>query len=156
MSRVPGIASPDRALIRAGIALFLIGLLTGFVAPALPVPRLGLASHLEGLMNGLFLVALGLIWSRLTLPVWAAGLTVYGALYGTVANWLATLLGAIWGAAAMMPLAGGGATATPLKEALVAGLLVSLSLAMVLVCLLVLWGLARSPKGSVGDGAGLD
>jgi len=144
MPRVAGVSSPDRALIQAGVVLFLLGLITGFAVPVLPVPRLGLASHLEGLMNGLFLMALGLIWTRLTLPAWAGSLAFFAALYGAFANWLATLLSAIWGAAGLMPLAGGGATGSPGAETVVAVLLGSLSLAMVLVCLLTLAGLRGS------------
>jgi hydroxylaminobenzene mutase len=118
--------------------------LTGFAIPLLAVPRLGLSSHLEGVLNGLFLIALGLMWSRLVLPAWAGTATFVLALYGTYANWFATLLAAMWGAAGMMPLAGGGASASALAEALVAALLASLSLAMIATCLLVLWGLRRS------------
>ena len=64
------IESNDRAghrLIQLGIILFLAGLLTGFVIPLMANPRVGLSSHLEGVMNGLLLVALGVIWPRLTL-----------------------------------------------------------------------------------------
>jgi hydroxylaminobenzene mutase len=143
MPKVYGFGSPDRLLIQAGVALFLLGLLTGFLAPVLAVPRLGLASHLEGVMNGLFLIAMGLLWDRLTLSRRAASFAFFAALYGTFANWLATFLSAMWGAGAMMPLAGGGATASPLAEGIVSALLISLSLAMVLVCILVLWGLRK-------------
>lgn len=147
MSKVPGVASPDHTLIQAGVALFLIGLLTGFAAPFLDAPRLGLTSHLVGLTNGLFLMALGLIWRRLTLPPWAGGAAFFAALYAGFANWLATLLAAIWGGAGMMPLASAGRTVGPVQEMVVSGLLVSLSLASVLACALVLWGLRKpSPR----------
>ena len=53
-------------LLRLGVLLFLLGLLTGFAIPALANPRMGLTSHLEGLMNGMFL-SLGLLWPRLAL-----------------------------------------------------------------------------------------
>jgi (hydroxyamino)benzene mutase len=97
-------------LLQFGVLLFLVGLLTGFVIPALANPRMALASHLEGIMNGLFLIALGLIWPRLVLGRGALG-AIYGfALYGTFVNWAATLLAAIWGAGApMMPIAAGRA-----------------------------------------------
>jgi (hydroxyamino)benzene mutase len=136
-----GLAAPDRVLLRAGVLLFLIGLLTGFAVPILPVPRIGLSGHLQGTLNGMFLIGLGLMWPRLVLPAWAAAMTFWAALYGTFANWFATILAAIWGAAALMPITGGGATSTPLAEGIVAALLISLSLAMILVCVLVLWGL---------------
>lgn len=141
MPTVFGIAAADRILMRAGMLLFLIGLLTGLAVPVLQVPRMGLSSHLVGTMSGMFLIVLGLIWPRLVLPAWAGTTTFWAALYGSFANWLATILSAMWGATAMMPIAGQGATSTPLAEAIVATLLVSLSLAMILVCLFVLWGL---------------
>ena len=56
-----------RGLIRHGITLFLVGLLTGFIIPLTANPRAGLASHLEGVMNGTFLLALGCAWSELRL-----------------------------------------------------------------------------------------
>jgi hydroxylaminobenzene mutase len=141
---VIGLDTPDRKLIQLGVLLFLIGLLTGFAIPSFAVPRLGLSSHLEGVLNGLFLMALGLIWPRLAMGRGLATLTFIAAVYGTFANWFATLLGAMWGAAGMMPIAGGGWAAAPLAEAIVAGLLISLSLAMVFVCLAVLWGLRKT------------
>jgi hydroxylaminobenzene mutase len=146
MSTVSGVAAPDRVLMRAGVLLFLIGLLTGLAVPILHVPRMGLASHLVGTMSGMFLIVLGLMWPRLTLPVWAATIAFWAALYGAFANWLATILSAIWGAAAMMPIAGQGATSTPLAEGIVAALLGSLSFAMILVCALVLWGLRPTAR----------
>ena len=143
MASVHHLNSADRVLMRAGVLLFLIGLLTGLVVPLFQVPRMGLSSHLVGTMSGVFLIVLGLIRPRLVLPAWAATTAFWAAIYGSFANWLATILSAMWGAAAMMPIAGQGATSTPLAEGIVAALLISLSLAMVLVCALVLWGLRR-------------
>jgi hydroxylaminobenzene mutase len=108
--------------------------------------RMGVASHLEGVLNGMFLVVLGLLWTRLVLPGWAAKSVVGLAIYGTFANWLATFLAAFWGAGGMTPVAGGGAAGTAMQEGIVAALLVSLSLAMVALSVLVLWGLARPRK----------
>jgi hydroxylaminobenzene mutase len=65
------------------------------------------------------------------------------AITGTYANWAATLLSAFTGAAAMMPIAGGGSVGTPLLEMLVCSLPFILILAMILTCVLVLWGLER-------------
>lgn len=139
---VAGLQDPGRKLLQLGVLLFLIGLLTGLAIPIFAVPRLGLSSHLASTMGGLFLMALGLIWPRLSLGSGLATTTFVAAVYGNFANWLATFLGAMWGAGGqMMPIAGGGRIATPLAEAIVAGLLISLSLAMVFVCLSVLWGL---------------
>lgn len=129
-------------LIFLGVLLFLLGLLAGFAVPYVANPRMGLTTHLEGVMNGLFLVALGLIWHRVALRPRAAGITVGLALYGSFANYAAVLIAAITGAGAMMPMAG-GAEGTAVQEAVISFLLISLSLAMVAVCGLVLVGLGR-------------
>ncbi|OQW61888.1 MAG: hydrogenase [Proteobacteria bacterium HN_bin10] len=133
-----------RALLRLGVLLFLFGLFTGFAVPMLAMPRMALASHLEGLMNGLLLMALGLMWPRLVLGPRAQALTFALAVYGAFANWLATLISAITCAGAMMPIAAAGRTGEAAPEAIVGFLLVSLSLAMVAACVLVLWGLRRA------------
>lgn len=138
-----GARDRGHALLQAGVALFLAGLLVGLAVPAMANPRMGLASHLEGVMNGLFLVALGLIWPRLTLSPLLQRVTFWLALYGTIANLAATLLAAIWGAGRMMPIAAQGRVGTPGQERLIEALLVSLALAMVAVCVLVLVGLRR-------------
>jgi hydroxylaminobenzene mutase len=133
-------------LIQLGVLLFLLGLIVGLLIPALANPRMGLASHLEGIINGIFLIALGAIWSRLVLSqVWLK--TVFGLLiYGTVANWLATLLAAIWGAGRSMPIAGQGQVSSGSKELIVDCLLFSLSLAMIVSCVILLIGLRKKPS----------
>jgi hydroxylaminobenzene mutase len=130
-----------RRLLRLGILLFLFGLLTGFIVPLLENPRMGLSSHLEGVLNGVFLVGLGMIWPRLRLSGAVATATWWLAVYGAFANWTATLLAAWWGARTGMPMAALGHQGTPVQEHVIGLLLVSLSLAMVAVCMLVLWGL---------------
>lgn len=142
---VRGVRDPSLVLISAGLILFLIGLLTGFAVPALAVPRLGLSAHLEGVLNGMFLMLLGAIWHRLNLSRGAGTLMFLAAFFGTFANWAATLLAAILPAARAMPIAGGGVTGTPFAEALVVTLLLALSAAMILVCVLALIGLRRAP-----------
>lgn len=133
-------------LIQFGMVLFLLGLLVGFVIPVVENPRMGLTSHLEGIMNGIFLIALGLIWPRLALgPGLLAG-TFWLTIYGTFANWLATLLAAIWGAGRNMPIAAPEPTATVMQENIVDGLLISLSFIMVIISVIVLWGLRRLPE----------
>ena len=136
-------AGLGRALMALGVLLFLLGLFTGFAVPALAHPRMGLSSHLEGVVNGTFLIVIGLVWPHLALNRLWAGIAFALLVYGTFANWFATLLSAWWGAVGTMPLAGGGARGTPAQEHIVFGLLVSLSLAMVAGCLVLLIGLLR-------------
>lgn len=138
-----------RRLLQLGYALFLLGLLTGLAMPLFANPRMGLSSHLEGVLNGIFLIGLGLVWSQLKLNPRLQALIFWLVLYGTLANWAATLFAAIWGAgSAMMPIAGQGLHGLPSQEIIIAGLLLSLSIAMVSVCGLVLWGL-RGDRDSV-------
>lgn len=128
-------------LLQLGVLLFLLGLLVGFAVPALANPRMGLASHLEGVMNGMFVIALGLLWPKLRLSPPLLRATFWLTAFGTYANLTATFLAAAWGAGAMMPLAAQGKTGTAVQEGAIQLLLVSLSLAMVAVCGLVLFGL---------------
>lgn len=141
-----------RRLIRLGIWLFLLGLITGLAVPALANPRMGLSSHLEGVMNGIFLVVLGLVWPRLRLSRSASLAAFCVAVYGTYVNWATTLAAAAWGAGApMMPIAGLGHQGTRLQEGIVGFGLVSLALAMIATCAIVLWGLrgADDPEYAV-------
>jgi hydroxylaminobenzene mutase len=137
----------SQRLLQLGTLLFLLGLLVGFAIPALANPRMGLASHLEGVLNGLFLLVLGLVWPRLALGRRAASALFWLTLYGTFANWAATLVAAFWGAGARMPLAAGAHRGTAGQELAVDVLLFTLSVAIVAACALILWGLrrARSP-----------
>lgn len=136
-----------RRLLQLGIVLFFLGLLTGFALPAAANPRMALSSHLEGVMNGTFLLVLGAVWHRLHLGARSSTVALWLAAYGTFANWGTTLVAAMWGAGgAMMPLAAAGFTGTSAQELLIAVGLISLSLAMLVVCPIVLWGL-RAPAG---------
>jgi hydroxylaminobenzene mutase len=142
MSDHPGVSGTSRRLLRSGVLLFLLGLLTGLLVPAVANPRMGLSSHLEGVMNGIFLVVLGLVWPRLRLPRSASLAAFCLAVYGTYINWATTLAAAAWGAGApMMPIAGLGHQGTRLQEGIIGFGLVSLALAMIATCVIVLWGL---------------
>jgi len=152
MNSRPGTSGTGRRLIRCGVLLFLLGLLTGLIVPVLANPRMGLSSHLEGVMNGLVLVVLGLLWPRLRLSGTASTVALGLALYGTYVNWATTLAAAAWGAGApMMPIAGLGHQGTRLQEGIIAFGLVSLALAMIATCAIVLWGLrgADDPEHTV-------
>lgn len=131
-------------LLQLGVLLFLLGLLVGLAVPALANPRMGLASHMEGVMNGLFLIALGLVWPKLALSSRLQTATFWLAVYGTFANLAATFLAAAWNAGEMMPIAGQGHVGGAGQEAVISTLLVSLGLADIAVCVVVLAGLRRS------------
>jgi len=133
----------SRTLVALGAFLFLLGLFTGALVPAVRSPRIGLSAHLEGVMNGTFLMVLGAIWHHVHLSRPLSQLCFWLLLYGTFANWLFVTLGAVFGAGRMMPIAAGGMSAEPWQELVVGAGLVSLSVAMIVGCGLLTWGLFR-------------
>ena len=134
-----------RQLAILGVGLVLLGLFTGFASGQLANPRMGLSSHLEALMNGTLMLALAGVWGHIRLSARAEGWAVWLLGYGSLANWLATLLAAIWGAGReTMPIAAQGHSALPWQETVVMALLGSLSVAMVAGFALVLYGLVRA------------
>jgi (hydroxyamino)benzene mutase len=131
-------------LIELGLVLFLLGLLTGLAIPALKNPRMGLASHLQGMTNGPFLILAGLLWPRIHLPHGWGVATVILLGYGAYANWLATQLGALWGAGRRFaPHATGEHQSSTARERLVDLLLVTLAPAMIAGTVLLLIGVFR-------------
>lgn len=132
-------------LLFLGILLFLFGLLIGLFIPLMANPRMGLSAHLEGTLNGMFLVILGLIWNKLALKEnWLKALYRL-TIYGSFSNFVAVTIAAITGAGKMMPIAGGIEGASVI-EGVISSLLISLALAMIAVCCIVLTGLYNCIK----------
>lgn len=138
-----------RRLMWHGMALFLLGLLTGLVEAKFSNPRMGLAAHLEGLMNGIFLLALGGAWTEVRLaPRWKGA--AYGAaLYGAYANWAVTVLAAVFGTTALTPIAGAGHGGQPWQEAFVKGGFASVGVVILACAVMLLWGLRGKAKSAV-------
>ncbi len=133
-----------RQLLWYGMFLFLLGLITGFLEQQFSNPRMGLASHLEGVMNGTFLVALGAIWTEVRLSPRLKTAAYWTALYGTYANWAATMLAAILGTAALSPITGAGHSALAWQEGVVTLGFVTVGIVIVACSILVLWGLRKA------------
>jgi hydroxylaminobenzene mutase len=112
-------------------------------------PRMALSSHLEGVMNGMFLVLIGLIWHKLKLSAKWLNITFWLALYGTFANWAAILIASIFNGGKTLTVAANGQESSAPIEGLIMAMLVSLSLAMVIICITILVGLKRNMAGSV-------
>jgi hypothetical protein len=72
---------PERKLMWQWHVPVLLGLLTGFFELRFTNIRMGLSAHLENLMNGTFLIALGAVWTEVTLPRSAKAFTFGFALY---------------------------------------------------------------------------
>jgi len=132
-------------LLFLGTMLFLLGLLVGLFIPIMKNPRMGLSAHLEGAMNGMFLIILGLIWHKLVLSEKWLTSTFWLLIFGSFANYVAVAIAAITGAGKMMPVAGGKEGDATI-EALISFLLISLALAMIIVCCIVLTGLYNNIK----------
>ncbi|MFL6089313.1 MAG: hypothetical protein ACJ71Z_04140 [Aeromicrobium sp.] len=127
-----------------GLILFLLGLFTGFATPGLKNPRMGLASHVEAHMNGMFLVLLGVLWPYVGVSSRWETAAVTLLVYGAYANWLATLLAAIWGAGGrMMKIAAPDHEGSAAKEGIIKFLLLSLSVADIVGVVIVLVGVLR-------------
>ena len=126
-------------LLFLGILLFFLGLLVGLIIPLMANPRMGLTTHLEGIINGIFLVVLGLLWNRLELSNRWLSIAFWLALFGSFANFFAVLIAAITGSGKLMPLAG-GREGQPIIESIISSMLVTLTIAMLIVCLIVLTG----------------
>lgn len=135
-----------RRLLFHGIALFLIGLLTGLAEQHFANVRMALAAHLEGVMNGIFLLAVGGIWSEVRLPNPVSRIAYWALLGGTYGNWVVTTLAAILGTAALSPITAAGHSAAPGQEILVTTGFVLIGLAIILASALLLWGLRGTAK----------
>ncbi|WP_152205029.1 hydrogenase [Marinobacter changyiensis] len=144
---LPAATNRELRLYQLGIILLLLGLLTGFLLPLMENARMGLSSHLEGIMNGVVLIVLGVIWPKLRLGRTAERIAFGLAVFGTYTNWLATLAAGFIGAgASMMPIAAAGFEGSAVQEGLIAIALTSLSVAMVVVTVIVLWGVWNQGK----------
>jgi hydroxylaminobenzene mutase len=133
-------------LIFLGVLLFFFGLIIGVLVPVLANPRMGLSSHIEGVLNGMLLILFGLIWHKVDLPSRWLTITFGLAIYGTFANWLGILIAAIFDAGGMLTVAANGQKGPPVAEGIVTFSLLSLSIAMLIVCVAVLVGLARNMR----------
>lgn len=132
-------------LIICGVLLFLLALLVGLAIPIFTTPRMGLSAHLGGVLNGVFLMILGLIWHKPDISQKWQKVTFYLFLYGTFANFIAGLIGAITGSGKLMPIAG-GKEGTAMVEAIITFLLLTLSIAMIIACIVLMKGLYNSYK----------
>jgi hydroxylaminobenzene mutase len=135
----------NRRLIRNGMVLFLLGLLTGILIPTLTSPRLALAAHMEGLLNGMFLILMGgVVWKHLRLSERLATTGFWLLLVSAYASWGFCLLAAVFGASQTLAIAGAGYSAAQWQEQLVSAGLGVGALCILVACCLVLYGLREA------------
>lgn len=135
------------AFIWHGLALFFLGLLTGFAIPAMRSPRLGVSAHVEAILNGMFLILLGgVVWDRLKLSHRTATVVYWQFLFAAYGCWFFCLLAAAFGASQMLPIAGAGHQALPWQEKLVQAGLGLVAIDTAVASLIVLHGLRKAKR----------
>lgn len=138
-----GIGVVNVSLFRHAFVLILLALLGAFFLPAMAVPRLGLSAHTIGLLSGVLLLVLGAIWQQFQLSDLQRGWLKWLWIYSSYANWLGCLVGGVFGAGRMTPIASAGFEGAPLPEMIVTLLLGSVALTALPAVGLALWGLRR-------------
>jgi (hydroxyamino)benzene mutase len=115
----------DHQLALAGIVLFLLGLLNGFVIALGRSPRLSLSAHLTGVQSGTFLIVMGVLWPHIAFPDGAGGFMGAVLWVSLYLLWLALCLAGLLGAGRGLPLAGGGIETRPFYQRVVSVLLIA-------------------------------
>ena len=131
----------SQVLCFAGLALFMLGLLNGLAIPRMRSPRLGLSAHLTGVQAGTFLIAVGVMWPRLSLAQAWSDVLANGLWVSMVLIWLSLVLAGVFGAGHGLAIAGQGMTTTPGRQRLVSVLLIagSLGCLVAVAAMLALW-----------------
>lgn len=131
-------------LIYLGVLLFLLGLIVGLLTPIFENPRMGVSSHIEGVLNGMFLIILGLIWNKIMLSERWLKITFWLAIYGSFMNWFGILIAAIFNGGKFLGIMAEGKEGSPIIEGIVGFSLITLSIAMVFICVTILIGLRKN------------
>jgi (hydroxyamino)benzene mutase len=132
-------------LVQVGVTLLLFAALLGLAVPCFTVPRLALSAHLVGIHQGIFLVVVGLLWSRLQLGPKQSRIAFWLLIYQSIAAPLSNLLASLWVAGgSIIPMAAGGARGSAAQETVISAGLRSAGAALIVALLLILWGLRES------------
>src|SRR5438045_5307506 len=84
-------------LLQMGIVFILYSSVEGFVIPYFGSPRVGLSAHTLGALQGVLLLALGLLWPKLSLRAIASRVAFWCLLYSALAVLGAYSIAAAWG-----------------------------------------------------------
>jgi hydroxylaminobenzene mutase len=140
-----------KGLVWHGLVLFFLGLITGFVIPALTNPRMGLSAHMEALLNGMFLIlAGGIVWDYFKLSGRVATAAYWMLLVAAYGSWLFCLLAAVFGASEMLPIAGAGYSAEPWQEQVIKAGLSIVAVSITVASCLLLYGVRRNSVENPG------
>jgi hydroxylaminobenzene mutase len=107
-------------LLQLGVALLLFTSFEGFAIPYLAAPTLGRSVHTLSGFVAVLLLALGLVWPRLTLGASAARIAFWLLIYSSLITIASFVLAAVWGTGnTVMPLAAGNARGSDLQETVI-------------------------------------
>ena len=139
-----------------GIVFILYSSVEGFVIPHFGSPRVGLSTHTLGALQGVLLLALGLLWPKLSLRAIASRVAFWCLLYSALAILGAYSIAAAWGVGnETIVLAGelphGLRHGTALQETLIKILSYSSAPTGLTAFALVLWGLCSTDTPSIHD-----
>jgi (hydroxyamino)benzene mutase len=138
-------------LIQIGVVLFLFTSFEGFAVPYFAAPNLGRSVHTLSAFSGVLLVALGLVWPRLTLGTAASRIAFWFLIFSDLSTIAAFLLAGIWGAgSSTIPIAAGGARGTDFQEAVIQAVIYPAAPTGIISFALILWGLRIATPQSRG------
>ena len=84
-------------LLQVGIVLILYSSIEGFVIPYFGSPRVGLSAHTLGALEGVLVLALGILWPKLSLRAMASRIAFWCLLYSAFAILGSYTIAAAWG-----------------------------------------------------------
>jgi len=136
------VSRQGRRLLQIGVALILFSAFEGFAIPYLAAPRVGLSAHTLSALQGVLMLALGLVWPRLSLGTTPSRLAFWLLIYSAFAILAAYVLASAWGAGnETMPLAAGSAHGSAGQEAVIKVVAYSSAPTGIIAFALILWGL---------------
>jgi (hydroxyamino)benzene mutase len=150
MNSSPMLSRQGHRLLQIGLCLILYASFEGFVIPELGSQRIGLSVHTLSAWQAVFLLALGLLWPRLSLGATAARVAFYLLVYSAVAILAAYTVAAVSGVGnetikLMGELPHGLTHGSAFQETLIKVLAYSSAPTGITAFALILWGL-RLPE----------
>lgn len=137
------LSTAQRALIVAGAALFLLGLLQGAAVQNFANPRMALSAHLTAVQSGMALMIVGVVWPAGSLPHRTGAIARWAIVIGMYGLWIGLTAAAATGASKDLPISGAGHSADATIEQVVSAIVLGSSVLMTLGWIVFLAGLIR-------------
>ena len=138
-------------LLQFGILLFLYSSLYGFAIPFLASPRIALSVHTLSALQAVMMLAIGLLWPKLTLGGGTSTTAFFTLVYSALAILAAYTIASIWGVgnetiSLMGELPHGLSHGTPFQESFIRFLAYSFAPTGLVSLALILWGLRMQDR----------